>query len=252
MTTEQKKTAQRKISLIIPAYNEEKYIGSCLEHAIKHSLDTSGKSRFHEIIVVNNASSDNTHAIASSFKGVKVVHEPKKGLTKARQRGFAEATGDILAYIDADTRMPDYWFDVVEKEFLKNPNLACLSGPYYYYDIPAHNRIGVTLYWWLLGMPSYLIMGYMTIGGNFIIRKDVLERMSGFDTSIAFYGEDTDIARRAKEYGKVKFTLNLYMPTSGRRLKGQGVLSTAWIYVTNYVSEVLFKKPYTKDYRDIR
>jgi len=241
-----------KISLIIPAYNEEKYIGSCLEYAIKHSRDTFGCSRFHEIIVVNNASSDNTDAIASSFKGVKVVREPKKGLTRARQRGFEDATGDILAYIDADTRMPDYWFDVVEKEFSKNPNLAALSGPYYYYDLPTHHKIGVKLYWWILGMPSYFITRYMMIGGNFVIRKNILERMSGFDTSIAFYGEDTDIARRAKEHGKVKFTLKLCMPTSGRRLKGQGTLSTARIYVFNFISEVLFKKPYTKDYTDIR
>jgi glycosyltransferase involved in cell wall biosynthesis len=243
---------QKKISLIIPAYNEEKYIGPCLEHVIKHSRDTSGQSRFHEIIVVNNASSDNTHAVAESFKGVKVVHEPKKGLTRARQRGLEEATGDILAYIDADTRMPDYWLDVVEKEFSKNPDLAALSGPYYYYDLPAHHKMWVKLYWWILGMPTYFITRYMIIGGNFAIRKNVLEKMSGFDTSIAFYGEDTNIARRAKAHGKVKFTLKLYMPTSGRRLKGQGTFSMARIYVLNYISEVLFKKPYTRDYTDIR
>ena len=90
-----------KISLIIPAHNEEKYIADCLEHVIKNS-----NGKFFEIIVVNNVSSDKTEEIALKFPGVRVVHEHNKGLTHARQRGYIEAKGDILAYIDADTRMP--------------------------------------------------------------------------------------------------------------------------------------------------
>jgi GT2 family glycosyltransferase len=51
-------------------------------------------------------------------------------------------------------------------------------------------------------------------GGNFAIRRSVLEKIDGFDTTIAFYGEDTDLARRAAKHCTVKFMLNIAMPTS--------------------------------------
>jgi glycosyltransferase involved in cell wall biosynthesis len=235
------------ISLIICAYNEEKYIGECLDSAIKNA---GGK--FFEIIVVDNASTDHTKDIAESRTGVRVVREEKKGLTRARQRGFLEARGDVLAYIDSDTKMPVGWLDTVIWEFNKNKKLAALSGPYIYYDISPFEQFLVRLYWYILGMPVYLVLGYMVVGGNFAIRKSVLEKMKGFDTSIEFYGEDTNIARRAHEFGKVKFDLKLIMYTSGRRLKGQGLLKTFLLYVSNYVSEAFFHKPTTDKYIDIR
>ena len=76
--------------------------------------------------------------------------------------------------------------------------------------------------------------------------------MHGFDTSIAFYGEDTNIARRAHVFGKVKFMPSFIMETSGRRLAGQGAFYTAVIYITNFLSEVLLHKPVSKGYQDIR
>jgi hypothetical protein len=80
----------------------------------------------------------------------------------------------------------------------------------------------------------------------------VLEKMNGFDTSITFYGEDTDIARRANKYGKAKFSLDFSMPTSGRRLLKKGFLQIGSIYVLNFVSEVIWHKPATNEYTDIR
>ncbi len=235
------------ISLIIPAYNEEKSIKHCIESAIR-----SSGGKFHEIIVVNNASTDNTKAIALSIEGVRVVDETQKGLTKARQCGYAHATGSLLAYIDADTRMPSDWFNLVESEFQKDSNLVCLSGPYTYFDIDFIQNFFVKMYWYLLGIPMYWITGYMVVGGNFVIKKSTLEKMNGFDTNISFYGEDTNIARRAHYHGKVRFNLHLIMPTSGRRFANEGILATAWNYVINFLSEVFIHKPITKGYTDIR
>ena len=236
-----------KISLVIPAHNEEKYIGDCLEYALKNSND-----KFFEIIVVDNASTDKTSQIAESFPGVRVVHEKNKGLTYARQKGFLEAKGDILAYIDADTRMPKNYYEKIIKEFNKNPNLVCFSGPHEYHDIHKGHQILVKIFWRVFALPMYLLVGYMTNGANFAILKDVLEKMNGFDTSIIFYGEDTDIARRAHRYGKVKFSTRFGIPTSGRRLKDHGVLKSFWVYATNFISEVAFKKPLTREYKDVR
>ncbi|MDB5194048.1 MAG: dolichyl-phosphate beta-D-mannosyltransferase, partial [Parcubacteria group bacterium] len=140
----------------------------------------------------------------------------------------------------------------VRTEFQKAPHVVCLSGPYIYHDLPRARQFFVKLYWLFLGMPTYFLVGYMVVGGNFAIRRNTLEKMNGFDTSIEFYGEDTNIARRASKFGKVKFSLALTMPTSGRRLSEQGFLKTGYIYVANFISEVLLKKPAHRDYTDIR
>lgn len=238
---------RQKISLIICAYNEEKYIGECLDSAIKNS-----GGRFCEILVIDNASTDKTKEIAESRPGVRVVREEKKGLTRARQRGFLEAKGDILAYIDSDTKLPPGWLDKTFYEFEHHDEISVLSGPYVYYDIPKWEQFLVKLYWYVLAMPIYWIVGYMTVGGNFAIKKTALQKMGGFDTTIEFYGEDTNIARRASKVGRSKFRPDLVMYTSGRRLKDEGVFKTATVYILNYISEAFFKKPVTKEYKDIR
>jgi len=236
-----------KISLIIPAHNEEKYIDSCLEHALKNS-----NGKFFEIIVIDNASTDRTSEIAKKYPGVKVFYEKNKGLTYARQRGFLESKGEILAYIDADTHMPKGHYERIEKEFRKNPNLASLSGPHKYYDVKKSQEIVNKIYWRIFAFPVYVILRYMTAGVNFAIRRDVLEKINGFDTSISFYGEDTNIARRAHKHGKVKFSLSFSMPTSGRRLVKKGFIKIGFIYMINGLSEYILHKPVTKKYTDIR
>lgn len=236
-----------RISLIICAYNEEKQIGECLASAIKNS---GGK--FHEIIVVDNASTDGTREIAESFPGVVVSHEKNKGLIRARAHGHQKSKGEILAFIDADTRMPPGWVDTVIEEFGKDKNLACLSGPYIYFDIPKWKRALVAVYWHGLAFPVYLLVGFMAVGGNFAIKRETLEKMGGFDTSIEFYGEDTDIARRASKFGKVKFKPSFAMHTSGRRLTHHGIFKTSMLYISNFLSEVFFHKPANKKYEDIR
>ena len=235
-----------KISLIIPAFNEEKRIGDCLDAALR-----SGGGMLREIIVVDNASTDRTAAEAAKRAGVRVVREDAKGVQHARQRGFREATGDILAYLDADTRMPAGWCEHVLGEFARDPNLACISGPYVYYDIPRWQQFLVRIYWYL-AMPLYFVIGYMAVLGNLAIRRDVLEKMGGFDTSIDFYGDDTDTSRRAKQFGAMKFMPGLVMETSGRRLSGQGLLKTAFTYALNFFSGAFLHRPATITHEDIR
>lgn len=242
----QKSEENPKVSLVIVAYNEEKYIGACLEHVIKNN-----NGKFFEIIVVDNASTDKTAEIAKSFPGVRVVREDRKGVTRARQRGFMESTGDIVANIDADTQMPKGWYDKVVEEFNKNKKLVCLSGPYIYYDVSVWQSFLVRLYWYL-AVPVYWIIGYMAIGGNFAIQRDALEKMHGYDTNIEFFGEDTNTARRASKFGKVKFKLSFVMYTSGRRLLGHGLLKTGFVYVAQLISEAVMHKPATQKYDDIR
>jgi glycosyltransferase involved in cell wall biosynthesis len=234
------------ISLIIPAYNEEEYIGDCLQAILEH-----GGGRFCEILVIDNASTDHTGEMAAQYPGVRVVREDTKGLPYARQRGYLEAKGDVLAYVDADTRMPNGWAELIEYHFSHNSKLACVSGPYQYYDIPTRHQRMVTLWYWV-AKPVYLAFGYMATGGNFAIRKTVLDAMGGFDTNIAFYGEDTAIAREASRYGKVYFTHRLTMPTSGRRFKEHGYVRVGYDYLSNFLSVALSGSAAKQTYEDIR
>lgn len=235
-----------KISLIIPAYNEEACIGACLESALRNGAG------LHEIIVVNNASSDNTETIAASFPGVRVVTENSKGVMKARQRGFTESTGDIVAFVDADTMMPKGWTDKIISKYDKNPNLVCVSGPYKYYDGTHLHRIILTVFWWLTSPVMYRLVGYMVLGGNFAAKKDAIIAMGGFDTSIDFYGDDTDIARRLHHHGEVLWHMDFFIHTSTRRFAEEGLLLTNIRYALNFIWPVLFHRPFTKKHQDVR
>ena len=77
-----------KLSFVIPAYNEERYLQDCIRSIL---LETAGMNGTCEIIVVNNASTDRTRELALGFPEVRVIDEWRKGLTHARQAGFRPA-----------------------------------------------------------------------------------------------------------------------------------------------------------------
>jgi glycosyltransferase involved in cell wall biosynthesis len=234
------------ISLVIPAYNEEDYLPACLDAVMANLAE-----RLHEIIVIDNNSTDGTRAVVERYPQVRYVFEPEKGITRARQRGYCAATGEIIAYIDADTRPPAGWADQILAEFRARANLACLSGPYSFYDLGGIRNL-ISAGWFVAARPLYVLTGCMLVGGNFAIRRDVLAKMGGFDSGIEFYGEDVDIARRAKAHGKVLFLPGFVMPTSARRMKSQGFGKSAALYLANYLSIIFRGKPATMGYTDIR
>lgn len=236
-----------KISLIIPAHNEEKYISPLLESIVANRTDD-----IFEVIVINNASDDNTAAVAAKFPGVRVVDEPNKGLTKARQRGLQESQGDFVAYLDADTRMPAGWADIAKKEFERDPKMVSLSGPFRYYDLPPFQKILAETVWNISAPVTYWITGFMVLGANFIVKKDALLKIGGFDTTINFYGEDTNIAWRLSKVGTAKFKMGFYILGSGRRIMDEGLVITMYRYAMNYMWVAFFHKPFTAQHNDIR
>jgi glycosyltransferase involved in cell wall biosynthesis len=236
-----------KVSFVIPAYNEEAYIGKCLQ-AVQPLLKDPRYSV--EVIVVNNASTDGTKAVARSFPGVRVVDEPRKGLSQARQTGFLASTGEVIANIDADTVPTAAWLETVLKNFSSEPNLVALSGPFNFYDMSDWENSLVRGFYYL-AFPIYLVnrfvtrVGSMLQGGNFVVRRSALEAIGGFDPRFHFYGEDADIARRLHSQGDVVFTFQLTLATSGRRLKTEGLLRVALRYTANYFSTIFLKKAVT-------
>jgi glycosyltransferase involved in cell wall biosynthesis len=243
-----------QLSFVVPAYNEEAYLPACLESIL---AQTQGLSDAVEIIVVNNASTDRTREVALKFIGVRVVDETRKGLTFARQAGFAASTGELIANVDSDSRLTPGWVERVLAEFARDPKLVSLSGPFIYYDLSPKQRATVQIFYsaafLVYAINRYVLRaGSMVQGGNFVLRRDALEKIGGFDTKIAFYGEDTDIARRMNQVGKVKYTRHLKMFSSARRLKHEGMLRIAARYTLNYFWTTFSKKPFTEEYSDIR
>jgi glycosyltransferase involved in cell wall biosynthesis len=283
-----------RLSFVVPAYNEEAYLPACLESILDQTRDLP--AGITEIVVVNNASTDRTREVALSYPGVTVVDEPRKGLTFARQAGFAATSGELIANVDSDSRLTPGWVQQVlstfEKAELKTEasgkqddkdidqddklaagslapiahkpathigtrRLAAFSGPVVYYDLTPRQRVLVHVFyltaWATYAMNRYILrVGSMVQGGNFVTARWALESIGGFNTAISFYGEDTDIARRLNDVGEVRFTFDLKMFSSARRLKKEGMLTMAWRYGINYMWTTFFKRPYTDTYIDVR
>lgn len=252
-----------KISLVIPAYNEEKLLGKCLDAALAQELP------FHEIIVVDNASTDRTFDIAfcwsesPDYRPMRVVREPRKGLPYARQRGFETTTGDIIAYCDADTELPPDWSWWADTHFECFSSVVCVSNPTTYPELPRWKQLFVKWIWWNgISRITHLITERMFNGGCFAIRRETLEQMGGIPVDsyrkdgssslgrtprkIDFYGEDAAIAKAAHKFGRLKFLFDLEVPASARRFEGQGFFKTATIYALN------FWGPFTKSHQDYR
>ena len=267
------------LSIIIPAFNEEKYIGQCLRAV----FNLKGISDC-EVIVVNNASTDRTgevvkkefpgvnpvrsklskatapprssrKSLTGTSNGVKLIEEPQKGLTLAYNRGAREAQGDILVFIDADVILPQNHLEKIRKIFKKDSKLVALSGPYVYDDFWAKLLFNWVIIFFVL--PGEIILNRLlnimsgVTSGNLTVRKEAFDKVGGFDEKI-FYGLDADFAKKVRKLGKVRYKFSLRVKSSARRLKTEGRMRMLLRYSANLFWPYFFKRPFSKDYKDIR
>src|SRR5260221_13500352 len=115
------------IADVFYAYNEEALIIMTLESLMKQ------KRLPDEVIVVNNASTDNTAQVVQRFIDqhpgghISLIHEPQKGLYHARDKGWRTAHSDVIASTDADTTFPDDWLEIIERQFAE-PGVVAITG----------------------------------------------------------------------------------------------------------------------------
>ena len=240
-------------SIIIPAYNEEKYISGCLNSIL--NLKTGQK---YEIVVVNNASTDKTvEVVRKILPEAKIINEPKKGLTIAYNRGARETKGNILVFVDADMILPQDHLEKISKEFKKDPQLVALSGPYVYKDGGIICRLLIGFVSLFLVMPAefifnrFLNLGACIASGNSAVKKEAFETVGGFNENI-FYGLEADFAKRIRRVGKVRFKYFFSSESSTRRFKKEGLMKILYRYAFNIIWLYFFKKTLTKNYIDIR
>lgn len=149
-----------RISLIIPAYNEERYLGRCLD-----SVAAQVRRPF-EVIVVDNNSSDKTARIAARYPFVRVLHEPTQGRVYARSAGFDAARGDILARIDADAVLPPGWTVAISDYFARPGALeTSWTGGAFFYNVRFPHTVSA-IYNALIFRFNLLLAGHPTLWGS--------------------------------------------------------------------------------------
>jgi glycosyltransferase involved in cell wall biosynthesis len=191
------------ISLVVPTRNRAAQLARCLEHV--RELKDPGEP--WELIVVDNGSTDGTAQMLRAFAAsvafpVTCAHEPRPGVSRARNTGIARARGDIIVFTDDDCYpAPDFLAQVVQR-FREFPPISYLGGRVLLYDradaplstIPYENRVFIERRTWL---PQRFGTG------NLAVRREVFERIGGFDPmfgpgSLIPSGEDVEfIARMA-------------------------------------------------------
>jgi len=178
-----------KFSIVIPARNEERFLGKCLESIRIAAKPYEGRV---EIIVVLNRCSDNTEEIAKSF-GARLVREDAKNLAKVRNAGARHAAGEMLVTIDADSTMTSNTLLAIDRALSSGRTVG--GGTWI-----RPERLSAGIIATLLLLAPFILY-YRVTGGLFWCYRKDFEAVGGFDESLITL-EDLDFARRLKVYGK--------------------------------------------------
>jgi glycosyltransferase involved in cell wall biosynthesis len=127
---------QPSVTIVIPAYNEERFIGRCLDACVDQS------SAPEEIIVVNNRSTDNTASVVRRYQedhphiDIRLLDQNEyQGLAPTRNYGLDHAKSDVVGRIDADSIIANDWVEALRRRF-QDPAIDAASGPAAFYDMP--------------------------------------------------------------------------------------------------------------------
>lgn len=204
-----------KLSIIIPAYNEEKYLPACLA-AFGQAISVCTSLTVSEIIVVDNASTDRTAEIAEAA-GAIVVSEPERKISKVRNAGARAATGDYLLFIDADTVIAESALAEVGRVLEKGNCIG--GGAYVRYDVGGMVAIAA----WFI---NHVVARMGRAWGTFLFcERDAFQEIGGFDETL--YGMEelvfSEALKKTAKSRRKKFRIipKYLAVTSGRRIKGQ-------------------------------
>ncbi|MFK0073305.1 glycosyltransferase [Arthrobacter woluwensis] len=211
------------VSIVIPAYNEESVIRQCLTAAIYQS------SPAHEIIVVDNKSTDRTAEIVRSMQLEYpespihlVAQHDAQGLIPTRNAGLDYGSGEVLGRIDADSVLEPEWVEQVQNAFL-DPTVQAATGPVLYYDMPlrrwgqkADDRMRQLML--RLARHEY----HFLFGSNMALRKsawEIIRSETCLDEKDEMH-EDIDLSLHLAEHSlRVQYVPTMVSGMSARRLE---------------------------------
>jgi peptidoglycan/xylan/chitin deacetylase (PgdA/CDA1 family)/glycosyltransferase involved in cell wall biosynthesis len=205
-----------KISVVIPAFNEEKFLARCLE-----SLRNQDYEGVYEIIVVDNGSNDNTVQTARSF-GVRVISCPQRGTVRARDAGFKSSSGETIVQADADTVYPADWLSRIDRHFSSHPEAIAVAGDVVYTGSPFWAR-PLQFFRRLINRLSFRFLGKtpFCLAAVFAFRRQALLKAGGYNINLPFIGDEHDVLVRLSKVGKIVYDGHLLAETSSRRFTGR-------------------------------
>jgi len=221
------------LSFIIPAFNEEKEIGTCIK---------SIRNQTHpplEIIVVDNNSSDNTYKTAKD-RGCVVIKEKEQGISAARNAGAKIAKGDFLCFVDADNVLDRNWAKEAVKT-LEEPKIIAVSGLNIFRGKTMLGKIKFNLYTLIVYLGNILsskILGKTYLAGNnFVIEKRTFEEIGGFEPYLA---EDIWFSRKFWKHKGKKARINLKMKIylSARGFEEAGYIRTLSVWTKSFFIKI--------------
>ncbi len=183
-----------KVSVVVCAYNSASTIRNCLA-----GLEKLEYPNF-EVIVVNDGSTDATEEIAEEFR-YRVITTENQGLACARNVGLEAATGEIIAYLDADAYPDPHWLSHLTVAFMKSSHVG-VGGP----NIPPPDDGQVAeCVANAPGGPSHVLLSDRVAehipGCNMAFRTASLQAIGGFDPQFRIAGDDVDICWRLQDEG---------------------------------------------------
>ena len=202
-------TEKPVVSIVIPVHNEWVFTAACLRSIVEAENNTA-----YEVIVVDDASSDETSERLKGIQGLKVLNNPKNlGFIGTCNRGAAMATGDFVVFLNNDTQVMDGWLDHLATTFREYPDTGIAGARLVYPDGTLQECGGMIFSdgsGWNYGRgddpdrPEYQFtreVDYCS-GACIMIRREVFDELDGFDSHFApAYYEDTDLAFRVREMG---------------------------------------------------
>jgi cellulose synthase/poly-beta-1,6-N-acetylglucosamine synthase-like glycosyltransferase len=208
-------------SVIVPTYNEEKYIENCISSILSQRIERSE----YEIIVSDASSSDNTCDLAKKVANVVVTKE--RGISLGRNRGAAEAKGDILVFVDADVTLdPDFLIQC--RKTFSNSSVIGMTGIAYANDGKFLQRLIYRVTYLLVRL--FYFFGVSLFPGLCVAyRREGFINIGGFREDFGIV-EDLDLARRISRLGKCMVNSSAKAFVSTRRLENH-LLSTVIFHI---------------------
>lgn len=232
---------QPEVSVVIPAYNEEKDILQTLQ-----SISANSTPRSVEIIVVNNNSKDNTEALVRA-SGVTCVNEYVQGITAARNAGLAAASGKYILNADADTLYPPDWIEEMIAPLASNEGICITYGRFSFIPTGVTTRGTYFFYEYMGDMLRYMNKYFReeavnVYGFNSGYRKAQGEQVEGYNHPKGA-NEDGFLALklRNKGFGKMHYVTNekALVWTTDRRIQMDGGL---WKGIKKRLNRLIFNK----------
>jgi len=213
------------ISVVIPAYNEEKRIERSLA-ALSHQTIPRDQ---YELIVVDGGSHDKTCEIAHDYADIVFVQESQR-VAGARNDGFLRARHDLVATTDADSIVAPDWVEKAIDSF-SDPEVVLSFGPVTPIEKNDLNRRYALLFNGLITFGAHSRLYYYTLGCNTAFRKAALLRAGMY--RILDAGDDLEIAVRMRKMGKVQYAPDMKVGFDFRRYHEFGFWKTLyeWYYI---------------------